>query len=532
MKVSINGATIKTFQDLLTSDEYSKIIRINRWSTNKDRVDIDLTSLCDLSLLNLYNFACGLSGHNNISACTQIKQWQDVKKNPAGGIARSLNDVASLMRAYIDSAPNKCLFRQLGDDNCVPYLVTGIKYSPAQDYAAAVVSISLAAHNDFSSGKNWNDKRGRYLRLYEEDCLGKTMGEILQASSYFLETKSRMQEYLLEMENLAELSDKVGQQVKVFGKVVSKDDSWWGEEEFRPVERSGSPAKMVIDPKEKDFAPSAKSIPFWGNELMDIPSHPFLDLFDLESHTHKRCHVNNIKDYTYDKDIGDKLVLDDEAKELLEILVDNASDEFEDIVSGKQGGSIILCAGPPGVGKTLTAEIYSEVMGRPLYRVQSSQLGVSVESLEHELKNVLSRAERWGAILLIDEADVYVRNRGSEIEQNAIVGVFLRLLEYYRGVLFLTTNMETSIDDAIVSRVTARLDYRMPTEQQQRDLWLILSEQNSVCLSENEISKVLVNHPNLSGRDIKNMLKLSSRVAKAKGIEVTAKLIERIAKFK
>src|SRR6185295_19284784 len=104
------------------------------------------------------------------------------------------------------------------------------------------------------------------------------------------------------------------------------------------------------------------------------------------------------------------------------------------IVAGKTGGTIVFCTGEPGTGKTLTGEVFSEVIKRPLYVVQCSQLGTDEEELEKQLKKVLRRAQRWGAILLIDEADVYVRERGDDIQQNAIVGVFLRVLEYYRGI--------------------------------------------------------------------------------------------------
>jgi MoxR-like ATPase len=37
---------------------------------------------------------------------------------------------------------------------------------------------------------------------------------------------------------------------------------------------------------------------------------------------------------------------------------------MDDIVAGKSGGTTVLCAGPPGVGKTLTAEVYSEIIRR------------------------------------------------------------------------------------------------------------------------------------------------------------------------
>ena len=73
---------------------------------------------------------------------------------------------------------------------------------------------------------------------------------------------------------------------------------------------------------------------------------------------------------------------------------------------------------------------FREASKKALYVVQCSQLGISAEQLEEKLSGVLERASRWGIILLIDEADVYIHERGNDLEQNAIVGVFLRLLEY------------------------------------------------------------------------------------------------------
>ena len=101
---------------------------------------------------------------------------------------------------------------------------------------------------------------------------------------------------------------------------------------------------------------------------------------------------------------------------------------------------IVLCAGPAGLGKTLTSEVYSEIIRRPLYRVHSGQLGLNVAEMEKALIDTLTRAQRWGAVLLIDEADVYIKRRDDNIAANAVVGLFLRVLEYFNGLLFLTTN--------------------------------------------------------------------------------------------
>jgi SpoVK/Ycf46/Vps4 family AAA+-type ATPase len=138
-------------------------------------------------------------------------------------------------------------------------------------------------------------------------------------------------------------------------------------------------------------------------------------------------------------------------------------------------------------------------------------LGMTPSDVETQLKKVLHRAERWGAILLIDEADVYIHARGNDMVQNAIVGVFLRVLEYYRGVLFMTTNRGTVIDDAIVSRLTARFRYENPNKDEQFKLWTVLSRENDIELDPVDI-KHIVNStvmPCVSGRDIKNLLKLA-----------------------
>lgn len=63
-------------------------------------------------------------------------------------------------------------------------------------------------------------------------------------------------------------------------------------------------------------------------------------------------------------------------------------------------------------------------------------------------------AERWGVIMLIDEADMYMeQRRAQDHERNHLVAGFLRALEYYRGILFLSTNRVGTFDEAFTSRI-------------------------------------------------------------------------------
>ena len=88
---------------------------------------------------------------------------------------------------------------------------------------------------------------------------------------------------------------------------------------------------------------------------------------------------------------------------------------------------IILLDGPPGVGKTLTAESVAETMKAPLYTMSAGELGTHSDRVERKLSDVLEMATMWNAILLIDEADVFMEQRSpQDLERNELVSIFLR----------------------------------------------------------------------------------------------------------
>jgi SpoVK/Ycf46/Vps4 family AAA+-type ATPase len=127
--------------------------------------------------------------------------------------------------------------------------------------------------------------------------------------------------------------------------------------------------------------------------------------------------------------------------------------EFDDFVAGKGKGLVGLLYGEPGLGKTYTAEAIAETARMPLYSVSSGALGSDVETISTRLTHILDLATHWRAVLLVDEADVFLTKRTiADLERNAIVSVFLREIEYYPGILILTTNRAESIDAAFRSK--------------------------------------------------------------------------------
>lgn len=259
----------------------------------------------------------------------------------------------------------------------------------------------------------------------------------------------------------------------------------------------------------------------------ELPVHAYLFMFHLELHQHLWVHANDIAPYVYTPELKHKLVLPAEQTDLIDILTAEMDVLMDDVVAGKSGGTTVLCAGPPGVGKTLTAEVYAEVIGRPLYRVHSGQLGLSVAALEAALKEALTRAQRWGAVMLIDEADVYIRKRSDDIAANAVVGVFLRVLEYFNGLLFLTTNRIDDIDEAVLSRCIALIRYHAPDQAARERIWRVMAAQFELALDDAIIVTLAATYPQASGRDIKGLAKLVAKTCRhqnlAPGLEVFAR---------
>lgn len=327
--------------------------------------------------------------------------------------------------------------------------------------------------------------------------------------------------------------------------VSSKPDfSWWARMSKARKLDTASPDKAISeDEEDEDGEEENGQLTIGGksndadeaavaeNVEFELPVHFTLTCFDLRRSARVRLHIGATTDYVYDTTLGEKLILPNDVRDLVGMLV-NSRSAFKDAIANKGGGAAILCAGPPGVGKTLTAEVYSEVMKKPLYSVQAAQLGIGEKTLEKNLLKVFKRSERWGAILLIDEADVYVMRRGESVSQNAIVATFLRVLEYHQGILFFTTNRADLVDDAIASRCIARIDYRIPHPKDQARIWRVMADANEVELSDDLITSIVAEHGDLSGRDIKNVMKLARLISKTKKRPIDLETINFARKFK
>ncbi|KAI1125818.1 AAA family ATPase [Nemania abortiva] len=177
---------------------------------------------------------------------------------------------------------------------------------------------------------------------------------------------------------------------------------------------------------------------------------------------------------TWNKQSFDHLVVDNETKELVQALVMHqiAREKGTDIIERKGNGLIILLHGGPGTGKTFTAESVAELAEKPLFRVTCGDIGTEPEKVEKYLESALYLGKVWGCVVLIDEAEVFLEQRSLDnLERNALVSVFLRVLEYYEGILILTSNRVGTFDEAFKSRILLSLHYDNLSLGQRTKIW-------------------------------------------------------------
>ncbi|KAF1935029.1 P-loop containing nucleoside triphosphate hydrolase protein [Clathrospora elynae] len=263
---------------------------------------------------------------------------------------------------------------------------------------------------------------------------------------------------------------------------------------------------------------TAKHVPLTTEQKLICS--PLLRGYSLKNKLWLNFFVNCVKDIEWQTDAFDRLVLPKNQKELILGFTESQRkfrDTFDDIIEGKGKGMIILLCGPPGVGKTLTSESVAEEMKVPLYMMSAGDLGFDPRKVETKLQDILEMCSRWNAVLLLDEADVFLEQRSlHELERNKLVSIFLRVLEYYEGTMFLTTNRVQTFDPAFQSRIHISLDYPGLSIDSRKTVWKNFLDMSSQEHTISTTQLMQLARMDLNGRQIKNILKIARLLASRK----------------
>ncbi|KAI1381356.1 P-loop containing nucleoside triphosphate hydrolase protein [Hypoxylon crocopeplum] len=283
-------------------------------------------------------------------------------------------------------------------------------------------------------------------------------------------------------------------------------------------------------PHDSDIceARQTESCTYNPNSLMFCP--PRLWAFSLRHKSWKMIPPQEFSEIQSQAESFEKLQMDEDKKKDLEFVLcghleNRQACSSPDLIKGKGQGLNVLLHGNPGTGKTLTVESLCEKHRIPLYALTCGELGNSTDSFEDRLQRAFLRAANWGAILLLEEADILVRNRDYDLQRCAIMSSFLSKLEYSRAVVFMTTNRVTLFDVALKSQVHITLTFPDLDLRAQKEIWKdVIHRLQGVNARDKEALKYWVRseldnlderrYVKMNGRQIRNCINAASAMAR------------------
>ena len=136
-----------------------------------------------------------------------------------------------------------------------------------------------------------------------------------------------------------------------------------------------------------------------------------------------------------------------------------------------------LFSGPSGTGKTMCAQVIANALGVELMQVELARcVSKYIGETEKNIDRCFTAAEAASAVLLFDEADAMFGKR-TEIKDahdrhaNVEVAYLLQRIEAYEGLVILTSNLRTNIDQAFLRRLRFVVDFPMPDAADRSRIW-------------------------------------------------------------
>jgi len=186
----------------------------------------------------------------------------------------------------------------------------------------------------------------------------------------------------------------------------------------------------------------------------------------------------------------------------------------------------VLFAGPPGVGKTMAAEVIALDLGLDLYKIDLSGLvSKYIGETEKNLERVFTEAQSSNAILFFDEADAIFGKRSGVKDAhdryaNLEISYLLQRMEFYDGVTILATNLRSNLDEAFLRRLQFAIDIPFPDEKNRLRIWETLFPM-TVARADDVDLEEMARRFKLAGGNIRNILVAAAFLAADDGDMIT-----------
>jgi len=159
--------------------------------------------------------------------------------------------------------------------------------------------------------------------------------------------------------------------------------------------------------------------------------------------------------------------------------------------------SKLLFHGPPGCGKSLTAQALGHELRIPVYMVRfDAVIGAYLGQTALHLRQLFHFAETTPCVLLLDELDALGKKRGNPLdvgELDRIVISLMQELEHSKpmGMIVGTSNLPKHLDDALWRRFDLDLFFARPTKRALRDFIKRLAAKKRVSIPSKVMSQAV-----------------------------------------
>ncbi|BEP29022.1 ATP-binding protein [Helicovermis profundi] len=199
-------------------------------------------------------------------------------------------------------------------------------------------------------------------------------------------------------------------------------------------------------------------------------------------------------------------------------------------------GVSLICSGPPGTGKTMSAQVIASELNLELYKIDLSKIiSKYIGETEKNLNKLFDEAKNSSSILFFDESDAIFGKRTSVKDSkdrysNIEVSYLLQKIEEYEGITILATNYLKNIDKAFLRRINYIISFPFPDEKARKQIWKKTFPDKSK-KSDDIDFEFLANTFEISGGNIKNIVLNSAYLAAAENSSISMKHIIRSTKY-
>lgn len=174
----------------------------------------------------------------------------------------------------------------------------------------------------------------------------------------------------------------------------------------------------------------------------------------------------------------------------------------------------------------------------PLLRISLADLSLDVFEAREKLRQILSYAIAWNAIVLLDNADVIMEERTlTDVNRNSLVSMFMTEIENFDGVMFLVTNRVGTFDMA-ASHLFQIIEHVPSLDKNARwEIWKSVLAQAAADgeLITEEVSRYLQDYAerdmsNSNARQIKNSVNMAIALARLQNCSLRVKHIQTVLK--